>query len=240
MRVAISQSMLFPWVGLLEQVRLADVFVHYDDVQYSKGSFVNRVQVKTPKGIRWMTIPLKGLHLGQRIEEVQVAPMAQWRDQHLALLKTSFDGTPYCGDAMKLVEEVYGVDYPNLGAISRSSLRALTRYFGVDESTRFLDVKDLNISGESSDRVLSTVRHLDGNSYITGHGAATYLDHEGFEKAGIQVDYMNYRRLPYPQLHGEFTPYVSSLDLVANCGRAGADYICSDTVPWREFVNEPQ
>ena len=54
-RVVISQSMLFPWVGLLEQMRLADVFVHYDDVQFSKGSFVNRVQVKTPDGVRWMT-----------------------------------------------------------------------------------------------------------------------------------------------------------------------------------------
>ena len=59
MRVVISQSMYFPWVGMLEQIRLADVFIHYDDVQFSKGSFSNRVQVKQPDGTSaWMTIPL--------------------------------------------------------------------------------------------------------------------------------------------------------------------------------------
>ena len=81
-RVVISQSMLFPWVGLLEQVRLADAFVHYDDVQFSKGSFVNRVQLKTPQGVRWMTVPLHDLHLGQRIDEVRIAPAGEWRARH--------------------------------------------------------------------------------------------------------------------------------------------------------------
>ena len=42
---------------------------------------------------------------------------------------------------------------------------------------------------------------------------------------------------PYPQLHGEFTPFVSALDLVANCGRAGRQYIHSKTVNWKEFVH---
>ena len=36
MNVVISQPMLFPWVGMLEQVRLADSYVHYSDVQFSK------------------------------------------------------------------------------------------------------------------------------------------------------------------------------------------------------------
>lgn len=238
MRVAISQSMLFPWVGLLEQVRLADAFVHYDDVQFSKGSFVNRVQIKTARGIRWMTLPLKNLHLGQRIDEVQVAPASQWRKQHLDLLKSSFEGAPYAGDALQLAEEVYLIDYPNLAILARASLGALTRYFGLDDATRFVDVKDLDILGESSGRVLATVRRLNGDRYITGHGAAHYLDHEGFEHVGVHVEYMKYRCLPYPQFHGDFTPYVSGLDLVAHCGRAGARYICSETIPWRDFLDE--
>ena len=99
MRVVISQSMYFPWVGLLEQVRLADVFVHYDDVQFSKGSFVNRVQIKTAQGIEWMTVPGREVHLGQRIADVQVAPASQWTAKHLALLQRSFAGAPFAEDA---------------------------------------------------------------------------------------------------------------------------------------------
>lgn len=239
MRVVISQSMLFPWVGLLEQVRLADTFVHYDDVQFSKGSFVNRVQIKTPQGMRWMTVPLENLRLGQRIDEVRFTPVEKWRGKHLDLLKHSFESAPYAADALSLAEEVYAGDYPHLGALARASLRALCSYFSLDSTTQFRDIAELNIPGASSDRVLAIVQTLKGSVYITGHGAARYLDHHAFDRAGVRVEYIDYRRLPYLQSHGEFTPYVSSLDLVAHCGRDGARYICSETVFWRDFTNEP-
>ena len=77
-----------------------------------------------------------------------------------------------------------------------------------------------------------------GTKYITGHGARNYLDHTLFENAGIAVDYMRYEYIPYPQLHGPFTPYVTSLDLIANCGKRGSAIIRSTAVDWRQFVNE--
>jgi hypothetical protein len=51
---------------------------------------------------------------------------------------------------------------------------------------------------------------------------------------------MAYSRQPYPQSHGDFNPHVSSLDLIAHCGRPGLQYIQSNTVSWKEFVNEPE
>ena len=238
MRVVISQSMLFPWVGLLEQVRLADTFVHYDDVQFSKGSFVNRVQVKTLSGMRWMTVPTRNLRLGQRIFEVEVAPAAQWVNQHLALLTMSFERALHAKDAIDLAESVYAGGHSHLGSLARASMLALSDYFGIAEGKRFVDVSALSVAGSGSQRVLDIVQRVGGLQYITGHGAARYLDHALFDRAGIEVSYMRYRMQAYPQLHGEFTPYVSGLDLIANCGREGRAFICSDTVPWREFRHE--
>jgi WbqC-like protein family len=238
MRVVISQSMLFPWVGLLEQLRLADVFVHYDDVQFSKGSFVNRVQVKTPEGVRWMTVPTQGLRLGQAIRDVALAPAAAWRDRHLALLRRSFEGAPYGHDALELAAAVYRDTHENLASLARASTIALARYFGLLDGRRLVDVETLGIGGSGSPRVLDVVRALQGTVYVTGHGASRYLDHDAFARAGVAVQYMQYERTPYPQLHGAFTPYVSGLDLVANCGPAGRQHIHSGTVGWEEFVHE--
>lgn len=239
MRVVISQSMLFPWVGMLEQVRLADVFVHYDDVQFSKGSFVNRVQLKTPEGVKWMTVPLRDLRLGQRIDEVQTMPIAHWRDTHLQLLARSFVGAAYAHDAMALAEAVYAQQPENLAQLARLSMLSLCDYFGLGDNTRFVDVSALDAPGSSSERVLSVVRQLGGSTYITGHGASRYLNHALFEQHGIEVVYMDYQRRPYPQAHGAFTPYVSGLDLVAHCGRQGCQQLCSGTVSWKEFAREP-
>jgi hypothetical protein len=82
------------------------------------------------------------------------------------------------------------------------------------------------------------VQRFGGNVYVTGHGARNYFDHELFERHGISVEYMDYQKIPYPQLHGAFTPYVTILDLIANCGAESMAYLQSGTVRWREFVEK--
>jgi hypothetical protein len=113
---------------------------------------------------------------------------------------------------------------------------ALVDYFGLREGRQFVDVTDLGVSGSGSARVRNVVAALKGTTYITGHGARHYLDHGLLESSGIRVEYMNYRRFPYPQLHGEFDPHVSALDLVANCGREGVRYVSSSTLHWKAFI----
>jgi hypothetical protein len=238
MNIVISQSMLFPWVGMLEQINLADCIVHYDDVQFSKGSFVNRVQIKTAKGRQWMTVPLKNKRFGQSIDEIEVAPVSKWMGNHLELLKTSFEGAKYAHDALEIAQHVYSIEYPNIGALARASLMSLVEYFGLERSKKFIDVRELGIEGTSSRRVLDVVKKMGGNNYITGLGALKYLDHELFERHGVSVRYMQYACFTYPQLHGEFTPYVSALDLIANCGKEGIRHICSQTIDWRSLVHE--
>lgn len=236
MNVVISQPMLFPWVGMLEQIRLADVFVDYSDVQFSKGSFVNRVQIKVSDGSRWLTVPLLGLHLGQRIDEVKINTVRDWRAEHLDLLAQAYAGARYLDDMLDLVRSVYAHEYDGVAALSKASTMALCSYYGLETGRVFRNSSALGIGGSSSRRVLDIVLSLGGTVYITGHGASRYLDHESFEAAGVRVEYIDYAMAPYPQLHGEFTPYVSALDLVANMGTGGIDYIRSGTIYWKDFI----
>lgn len=238
MRVVISQPMFFPWPGFLEQVSLADVFVRYDDVQFSKGSFTNRVQVKTARGSHWLSVPLAGLSLGQTISEVSPDHRIDWRSRHRALMAQAYAAAPFRDDMLALLDQVYSADCGNIAALGDLSLKVLCEYFGLASATRFVSIDELGIGGAGSQRVLEIVKALGGSHYVTGLGARNYLDHHAFERAGIQVDYMNYSKSPYPQQHGDFTPYVSSLDLVANCGRQGSALIQPNTLPWREFVKD--
>jgi hypothetical protein len=238
MRVVISQSMYFPWVGFLEQLRLADVFVVYDDVQFSKGSFTNRVQIKTAAGARWLTVPLPYLHLGKRINAVLLDNQRDWRGEHREQLTRAYGAAPYIDEMLALLAYVFDRPFANLSELSHASTTALANYFGLFDHLKRYNSLDLNVHGKGSQRVLDIVQAVGGTEYITGLGALKYLDHEAFERAGIEVRYMNYLKLSYPQLHGNFDPYVSALDLVANCGREGAQYMKSQTSHWKEFINE--
>lgn len=236
MKVVISQPMFFPWVGMFEQIRLADVYVHYGDVQFSKGSFTNRVQIKTAQGIKWLTVPLQQVSLGQSIDEVRLDTRTDWRRQHMDQLKQAYAAAPFRKDMLALVDSVYLQSYASIGHLSRHSMAACCRYYGLDAGRRFVEVEQLGIAGTSSQRVRDIVLALGGTRYITGHGARNYLDHRLFEDAGIRVEYMDYEKRPYPQLHGEFTPYVSLLDLIANTGPQGIECICSGTSYWKDFL----
>ncbi len=237
MNVVVSQPMFFPWVGLFEQIRLADIYVHYGDVQFSKGSFVNRVQIKTSQGVKWLTVPLEHLKFGQTIDEVRINSKTDWRSKHLNMLTRAYVGAKYQKDMLSLVEEVYSQSIETIGDLSRASIERCCRYLGFATECQFLDIRDLGVSGKSSQRVLDIVKLLNGTKYITGLGASNYLDHQLFEDEKILVEYMDYQKVAYPQLHGEFTPYVSILDMIANVGIEEIECLCSGTINWKEYLN---
>lgn len=237
MKLVISQPMFFPWIGFFEQIKQCDIYVHYNDVQYSKGGFTNRVQVKSPEGSKWLTVPLKNLYLGQSINEVEVNNQQDWRTSHLELLRRCYETAPHYSEMRKLVENLYEREWDLLYDLSQATLRSVCEYFEFFEDKKFIDIQDLNVSGTSSERVLATTLKVKADTYITGHGASKYLSHELFENAAIRVEYMDYQKTPYPQLFGEFTPYVSILDLIANVGKDGNNWIHSGTIHWKDYVN---
>ena len=235
MRLVISQPMFFPWVGLLEPICLADTWVFYDDVQFSKGSFTNRVQYKTAQGTRWLTLPLARRSLGDRIDAIRVDDRVDFREEHLAKLEQAYRGAPYRSEMLQVVSALYEDCDNSLCDLAVRSQCALAAYFDLPQP-RWLRSSELAIGGSGSRRVLDHCLRLSATSYVTGHGARNYLDHEAFERAGIEVRYMDYERRPYRQLHGAFTPYLSALDLIANEGPEGRRFIGGSSRAWREAV----
>jgi hypothetical protein len=237
-RVVISQPMYFPWIGMMEQIRLSDVYVHLDDVQFSKGSFTNRVQIKTAKGIQWMTIPLEEFHLGQRIMDLRTRETEPWRRKHLDLLEYAFAGTPFGQDACGLCRSVLDHPTDRLCDLAIASVQALCDYFEIGPRPLVERSSSLKIEGRGWERVLAIVSRLAGDVYVSGLGGRDYISHEAFDHAGVRIEYMRYLKTPYVQPHGAFTPFVSALDLVANMGRAGRTLISSPAVYWKDALDE--
>lgn len=225
--------MFFPWIGLFEQIRLADVYVHYDDVQLPMGrSFISRVQVKTPSGVQWLSVPIKkGTRL---INETILDDSQNWRQTHLKTLKHNYAKATFADDMLEIVRSIYSENTRYLSTLNCFAIEKIANYF--DFNPIFLKSSDYKVESSSSERLLELMRQLNGTVYITGHGARNYLNHNLFEQHGIKVEYMDYQKTPYPQLHNEFTPYVSILDLIANMGKNGRGMIISKTVNWKDFT----
>ncbi|MEW5963625.1 MAG: WbqC family protein [Pseudomonadota bacterium] len=231
--VVISQPMYFPWPGFFELVATADVFVHLDDVQMADRGFTNRVQLKGAQGISWLTVPLKDRTQRKLIADLETAG-DQWRAKHRRMIEHALARTPHLAEALHLLDAAHAK--AGLLDLLIASIEGPARYLGCWKAREVVRSSALGISSTGSARILDLVRRLCGTRYVTAHGAANYLDHEAFERAGVAVEYIAYSKTPWRQRHGDFTPFVTVLDLIANEGPAAASAIHPATVPWREFL----
>jgi len=235
-KIVIHQPLFFPWVGMFEQLRLADVYLHYDDAPITRsGGVVNRIKVKTANGSVWMTAPItrKG---DVEIRDVQIRNDRNWCKKHLRCLEQSYARSPHVHDMLDIVNEIYSQQHDRLAALNIRALERVAAYFGLAPEFRL--TSELAARSTGSTKVLELVNLVRGDVYITGHGARNYLDHQSFEERGVRVEYMDYKRKPYPQLHGEFDPHVSILDLIANMGPGGREVICSESIHWKRFLRQ--
>jgi hypothetical protein len=77
---------------------------------------------------------------------------------------------------------------------------------------------EIGVEGERNQRLLNLCHHFQATRYLSGDAARDYLDVAQFAAAGIDVNWHSYEHPIYPQLHGEFVPYLSVLDLLLNAG----------------------
>ena len=207
--------MYFPWPGFFSHIALADVLIWLDDAQFSKGSFFNRIQVLLKDKVHWMTIPLEGHGSFQKINELKPGKK-DWVNQHRSMLQQSFKNKELGNISLSLFDEVTNLSkQQKLSKTLISSCEVLASYLQVLPPNVIVS-SDINVGGKSSERVLQLVKSVSGTRYLTGHGASKYLDHELFEKAGVEVEYIDYQIGEWPQEMSTFTPFVTSLDLIAS------------------------
>lgn len=221
MTVVILQPGYLPWLGFFDQLRRADVFVCYDDVQYDTHGWRNRNRIKTQTGPLWLTVPVRHSHLGRpRILEIEIDSRAPWARKHLSSIRQAYAGAPFLERYLPALEELLQRPWDRLIDLDIALIDLMAGWFGL---TRRIDRSSaLNIHGDKSERLLNICRHFNASTYLSGDAASEYLDAPLFERNGVRVEWQRFEHPVYPQLHGPFVSHLSALDLVLNCGDRAA------------------
>ena len=77
---------------------------------------------------------------------------------------------------------------------------------------------EFNLKTKSNQLLVDLLEKVNATHYLSGIGAKNYHKDEPFKEANIKVVWQDFKHPVYPQLHGEFIPYLSSIDLLFNCG----------------------
>jgi len=217
-RVAvILQPSYLPWLGYFAQMHRSDIFILYDDVQYDKGSWRNRNRIKTPQGTQWLTVPvLTKAQNWPTNRDIKINNASDWRRKHLIALKQNYSRAPYFKDYIVFFEELYAREWDFLIDLNIASLDGLTRALGLKREIRF--ASEVGVQGKSVERLIEICRAVGADCFYEGAAGRNYIDDVLFAQAGIRLEYQDYKHPVYPQLYGEFVPYLSVVDLLFNCG----------------------
>ena len=222
--VVVLQPGYLPWLGFFDQLRRADVFVYYDDVQYDKHGWRNRNRIKTQAGPLWLTVPVRHAGLDMpRVLDVEIDSRTPWARKHLASIRQAYARAPFLGQYLPALEELLQGRWERLVDLDLAAAALLAEWLGLRR--RIERSSELGIGGERTERLVNICRHFGATRYVSGDAAQDYLDESRFEAQGIAVDWQRFSHPVYPQLHGEFLPYMSALDLVLNCGPEAADVL---------------
>lgn len=215
--LVVLQPGYLPWLGFFDQMRRADVFIYYDDVQFDKHGWRNRNRVKTPEGPLWLTVPIRHHGLGQpRILDAEIDTRTPWARKHVGTLRQYYSKAPFFKTYMPEFEEMLSRPWTHIVDLDLETTAMMARWLGLAPEVHRASA--LGIAGEQSTRLLNLCRHFGATRYLSGSAARDYLDLAVFEAAGVSVEWQDYQHPVYPQLHGEFVPFLSALDLVLNCG----------------------
>lgn len=228
-KAAVIQSNYIPWKGYFDIIHDVDMFIFYDDVQYTKNDWRNRNKIKTNQGLRWLTIPV-GSPDNRLIYEVTLDDDL-WKKKHWETIKQSYTKAPYFKKFQDFLGHVY-IDskWNNLSELNQYLIQTIGQeYLGIN--TIFTDSREYNAEGHKLDRLIDLLLKTGADRYLSGPSAKGYIEEEAFSRAGIELIYKDYSGYPeYPQLFPPFEHYVSILDVLLNCGPDSSYYIWG----WRE------
>ena len=215
-RVAIMQPTYLPWSGYFGLMRSVDLFIFLDSVQFARRSWQQRNQIKTANGAQWLTVPVvsKGKR-DQRIDEVEIDPTAHFAGVHRRTIELNYRKAPEYGALAPQILSL--LEGPRLADLTIGIIQRIQEMLGV--ATPVLRSSVMQGSGAKADLLVSLCREVGATEYISPPASQGYLDEsDAFARAGIPVRYFNFRHPEYPQLFGEFLPYMSCIDMLFNCG----------------------
>ena len=225
-RVAVLQSNYIPWKGYFDIIADVDLFVFYDDVQYTKNDWRNRNVIKTCAGRRWLTVPV---HASRRhaICDVEIAD-THWARKHWKTLRQSYSHAPYFDVYAPFLEDVYlRRKWTRLSHLNRHLIVSIAGFLGLN--TQFVESRDFQVEGKRLDRLLNLLRRVGATTYVSGPAARNYIDENRFREERIQLIYKSYSDYPtYDQLYPPFEHSVSILDLLFHTGPDAAYYVRGD------------
>ncbi len=215
----IHQPEFIPYLGFFNKVRLSDILIIGDAVQYRKEGFQNRVKIKFSKGGSWLTVPIT-YNFGQLINSVKIgeSEMEPWYEKHLGILHSCYGKTKFFNEYIEKFESIYKKKYEFLADLNIDFIKTILEILGYEIPIKRMS--QMNLTKGKNEGIIEICKEVGADSYLSGMGGKKYNDEPLLNLNGIKLLYNKYEHPKYHQqfMNLGFISGLSTLDLIFNEG----------------------
>lgn len=214
MKVGIMQPYFFPYLGYFQLINAVDIFVIYDNIQYTKKGWINRNRYLKNANADYFTIPLKKASDYLNVVERYLADDFK-REKMLNQLAFAYKKAPYFKDIYPILEECIMNSENNLFWFIYSAINEIIVYLDIKTKVIISSTIDINHNLKSVDKVIAICKALDAHTYINPIGGMCLYSKDDFKDNNLNLQFINMNNnIRYKQFNEAFVPSLSIIDVL--------------------------
>jgi len=210
MIVSIHQPNFMPYLGFFDKILKSDIFVIYDDAQYSKENFINRNRINNCGNELLLTIPVKKNSWHLAIKDVETDKTAKdfTFKKHLKTIESVYGKCPYYEKYKSLIHNQYKIylESNNLIDINIYTIESILKLFGWNGTMIFSSTLNIK-SKDATEKLIEIIKKVGGTHYLCGNSGFNYMNLQLFQDAKISIIPQNFIHAEYNSKH----PFIKNM-----------------------------
>ena len=211
MRLAIMQPYFLPYIGYFQLIAAVDLFIVYDNIQYTKKGWINRNRMLQNGKDVMFSLPLKSDSDTLDVRDRELAADFN-REKLLDQFKGSYRRAPYFAETFPLLEQIVRYKDANLFRFLHHSIIKTCEHLGVTTKIGISSSLAIDHDLKSQNKVLALCRAAGASTYVNAIGGMELYSKETFQENCIELKFVQSKPFEYLQFGNEFVPRLSIVD----------------------------
>ena len=215
MRAAIMQPYFLPYLGYFQLMQVADVFVIYDNIQYTKKGWINRNRLLVNGQPALFTLPLKRGSSSLDIAQRELADdFPDQAERILRRFEAAYANAPFHAETMPLLRDCLQFRDLNLFRFLLHALRRTAAHLRITTPLIVSSSLSIDPALRAADRVIATCRAIGATEYINPPGGHDLYHQERFAAHHLKLQFLHPHLPEYPQGKTPFCSHLSIVDVL--------------------------
>jgi hypothetical protein len=205
------QPTYIPWYWFFYRIKISDVFILLDDVEYSKNNSFNRNKIINNNNETMLTVPINYKNNSKtKLKDITINYDRDWRKKHINTIIQSYSKFSLFKNFEKDLKIIYEKKFDKLIDLNFEIIEFFLNYFEI--STSIYKSSDIDIKGNSNEKLIGLCKYFNADYFIVKPNTDNYHPEKIFNQNKIKFKYLDYSKICEENIKKKLNPKLSILD----------------------------